>query len=142
MRLGAALHPAKVAEAAPGHKRLQRLINRGRGLVVTSDLEDRKGRMERGVWILKIKKGREEEYREAHKSVWADLVQASRSAGFRNHSVFLSGSTVIAYLEAESISDASARLRGEDVKHCWDIYMSKYLESTDSPFCEEVFHFD
>jgi L-rhamnose mutarotase len=98
--------------------------------------------VERRAWILKVKKGKGEEYVRAHDHVWSELVQAARAAGFRNHTVFFSGSTVVAYVEAEDMEAANARMKDAEVKRRWDLYMSDLLESTDSPSAEEIFHFD
>ncbi len=98
--------------------------------------------MQRQAWILKIKPGKEAEYREAHANVWPELIQASIEAGFRNHSVFVQGRTIIAYLEAEDVQAADAQLAGKDVLLKWNEAMSHLLEETETPPFEEVFHFD
>lgn len=98
--------------------------------------------MERRAWILTVREGKEDEYRRAHASVWPELIQAAREAGFKNHSCFILGRTVIAYIEADDIDAASKRVLNEDVKRRWDKAMSELLEETDSPAFEEVFHFD
>jgi L-rhamnose mutarotase len=98
--------------------------------------------MQRQAWILKIKEGKQEEYRRAHDSVWPALIQASRAAGFRNHSVFVLGSTIIAYLEADNIEAGNALLEGNEVVQKWNEAMSELLEATESPVFEEVFHHD
>ena len=98
--------------------------------------------MERRAWLLRVKEGKEEEYRRAHANVWPELIQAAQEAGFQNHSTFLLGRTVIAYIEAEDINAAGARMGKSDVKGRWDKAMSGLLEEPDSPSFEEVFHFD
>jgi L-rhamnose mutarotase len=98
--------------------------------------------MERQAWILKIKEGREEEYRRAHAHVWPELIQVSREAGFRNHSCFVQGRTIIVYLEAEDMQAANARLEGNEVQRRWNEAMSDLLESPESAAFDEVFHFD
>jgi L-rhamnose mutarotase len=42
--------------------------------------------------------------------VWPELIQAGQEAGFKNHLTFILGRTVIAYLEAEDIDAAGARM--------------------------------
>jgi len=98
--------------------------------------------MQRRALILMVKEGKEEEYRHAHANVWPELIQAAREAGLRNHSTFISGRTVIAYLEAEDVEEAFSRLLKKDVKRRWDKAMSELLEATDTPYFEEVFHSD
>ena len=98
--------------------------------------------MQRRAWLLTVKEGREEEYRYVHANVWPELIQAAREAGLRNHSTFISGRNVIAYLEAEDIEEAFSRLLSTDVKRRWDKAMSELLEAADTPSFEEVFHFE
>lgn len=98
--------------------------------------------MQRRAWLLRVKEGKEEEYRRAHAEVWPELVQAAREAGLQNHSTFISGRNVIAYLEAENPEEAFSRYLSKDVKRRWDQAMSELLEAPDTPSFEEVFHFD
>lgn len=98
--------------------------------------------MQRQAWILKIKAGKEEEYRAAHADVWPELIQASIEAGFRNHTVFVQGRIIIAYLEADDVEAADARLAGNATLLKWNEFMSHLLEETETPPFEEVFHFD
>lgn len=98
--------------------------------------------MQRRTWLLRVRKGKEVDYRRAHASVWPELIEAARQAGLRNHSCFLSGRNVIVYAEAEDIEATLERLLKSEVKQRWDRSMSSILEETDSPSYEEVFHFD
>ncbi|HZO99131.1 MAG TPA: L-rhamnose mutarotase [Terriglobales bacterium] len=98
--------------------------------------------MERKAWLLRVKEGKEEEYRRVHAAVWPELIEAARQAGLRNHSCFLEGRRVIAYVEADDIDAAFRKLLATDVKKQWDQAMSSILEETDSSSFEEVFHFD
>lgn len=98
--------------------------------------------MERRAWLLRVKEGKEEEYRRAHAAVWPELIEAARKAGLRNHSCFLESGNVIVYAEAENIEAAFEQLLKTDVKRRWDQSMSRILEETDSPSYQEVFHFD
>ena len=98
--------------------------------------------MQRRAWFLRVRKGKEEEYRRAHAAVWPELIAAAREAGLRNHSCFLSGRNVMVYAEAEDIDATLDHLLKAQVKKRWDHLMSSLLEETDSPPFEEVFHFD
>ncbi len=98
--------------------------------------------MQRRAWLLRVKEGKEEEYRCAHANVWPELIQEAQKAGFRNHSCFMLGRTVIAYIEADDLDAAGQRTVGSDVQRRWNQAMSELLEETDSPAFEEVFHFE
>jgi L-rhamnose mutarotase len=47
--------------------------------------------MQRRAWLLQVRKGKEDEYRRIHTTVWPELIEAARQAGLRNHSCFLEG---------------------------------------------------
>jgi L-rhamnose mutarotase len=98
--------------------------------------------MQRRAWLLRVREGKEEEYRRAHEAVWPELIEAARKAGLRNHSCFLAGRDVIVYAEAEDLESTFIQLLATDVKKRWDRVMSSILEGTDSPSFEELFHFD
>jgi L-rhamnose mutarotase len=98
--------------------------------------------MQRFAWILTVKEGKEQEYVQIHSRVWPELISASKEAGLRNHTTFVSGRTVIAYLEADDPQAAMSRLMKIDVKKRWDHMMSEILESSNTLDFKEVFHFD
>ncbi len=98
--------------------------------------------MQRRAWLLRVREGKEEEYRRIHRAVWPELIQAAKAAGLRNHSSFICGRNVIAYGEAEDLDATFARILETDVKKRWDQAMSSILEEPDSESFEEAFHFD
>ena len=44
--------------------------------------------MQRVAYLLRIREGREEQYVEAHRNVWPDLIDHLSAVGFRNYSIF------------------------------------------------------
>jgi L-rhamnose mutarotase len=98
--------------------------------------------MERRVWLLRVKEGKEEEYRHVHTAVWPEPIRVAKEAGLKNHSSFISGRNVVAYGQAEDIEATFVKILATDVKKRWDQMMSSILEETDSPPFEEAFHFD
>lgn len=98
--------------------------------------------MQRLAWILTVREGKEQEYVQIHAKVWPQLISAAREAGLRNHTTFVSGRTVIAYLEAADTQEALSRLMKTEVKKEWDQMMSEILESSNAFDFKEVFHFD
>jgi L-rhamnose mutarotase len=98
--------------------------------------------MQRRVWLLQIRRGKEEEYRRRHEAVWPTLIEAARKAGLKNHSCFLSAQQVVVYAEAENVEDTFRELAVSDVKKRWDSWMSEILEGDSGTNFDEVFHFD
>lgn len=99
--------------------------------------------MQRVLMTLAVKPEKRAEYREAHRHVWPELIQAARRAGLRNHSVFMRGNELVLYAEAESL-DGLAEYLASDIKRRWDVAMQPFFEPDDggSGAWEEVFHFD
>ena len=95
----------------------------------------------RAAFILTVREGKEAAYREAHQAVWPELIAAANRAGIRNHSCFMNGRTVVAYLEGDNIEKSSAQLANDPVKIRWNEYMEEFLEPGAIPL-EEVFHME
>ena len=70
-----------------------------------------------------------------------ELIAAANRAGIRNHSCFMNGRTVVAYLEGDNIEKSSAQLANDPVKIRWNEYMEEFLEPGAIPL-EEVFHME
>ena len=52
-----------------------------------------------------------DEYREVHRAVWPDLLEALRDAGWRNYSLFLrDDGLLIGYAEADDLAAAQERV--------------------------------
>ncbi len=99
--------------------------------------------MQRRVWLLQIRNGKEEEYRRRHEAVWPALIEAACEAGLKNHSCFVCNQQVIVYAEAEDIDGTFRELMAKDVKTKWDRWMSEILDDDNGgTMFEEVFHFD
>jgi L-rhamnose mutarotase len=89
-----------------------------------------------------------EEYREVHRAVWPELLQALRHAGWRNYSLFLrDDGTLVGYVEADDLDAAQARIAATAVNARWQTAMAE-LFSSDGPPDEawevlpEVFHLE
>ena len=57
--------------------------------------------MTRVAYMLRIREGMEEEYVEAHRNVWPDLIQHLQDVGFHNYSIFKRGLNLFVYVEVE-----------------------------------------
>ncbi len=97
--------------------------------------------MQRGAWLFHLKEGMEEEYRKAHARVWPELIEAAGTAGLKNHSVFVEGSIVFAYAEAENLNKTMAELNSTEVTRRWNEAMARFMEDPEGMPLQEVFHF-
>jgi len=85
--------------------------------------------MQRACFLLRVKKGRLQEYLKAHDPVWPEMLDAIRDAGIRNYSMFHSGDgLLVGYMEGDDI-EASLRKIGEtDVSRRWEEGMAPFFE--------------
>lgn len=104
--------------------------------------------MERVCFLLKVKAGKLAEYKERHTRVWPEMIEALRSAGWHNYSLFLrEDGLLVGYLETPSFSQARLRMKEQQINERWQNEMMPFFESfgggaaDDNMFqLEEVFH--
>jgi L-rhamnose mutarotase len=106
--------------------------------------------MERVCFLLQVKPDRLEEYKERHKAVWADMLQALRETGWRNYSLFLrQDGLLVGYLETPDLAKAVVGMAEREVNARWQAQMGEFFVNLgnrrpDEGFLrlEEVFHLD
>ncbi|MCD6291119.1 MAG: L-rhamnose mutarotase [Anaerolineae bacterium] len=106
--------------------------------------------MERVAFVLKVRADRIEEYKERHKHVWPEMLQALREAGWHNYTLFMRDDGLLfGYLETEDFDKALAAMAERDVNAKWQAEMAPFFEQLDGKRpdeglirLEEVFHLD
>ncbi len=106
--------------------------------------------MARVAWMMRLKPGGEEKYKEFHDNIWPELVENIRSSGVRNYSIFRRGLDLFAYLESEGDGPNPAGSEGrkvDPVTQRWWKELEPYMECEPdaSPKMwplDEVFHLD
>ncbi|GMU81886.1 MAG: L-rhamnose mutarotase [Planctomycetota bacterium] len=101
-------------------------------------------------FVLKVKPDRLAEYKERHRAVWPEMLDALRRTGWRNYSLFLrEDGLLFGYLETDDFAAALAGMAATDVNRRWQAEMAPFFESTagrpaDEALVrlEEVFHLD
>ena len=83
--------------------------------------------MERICFVLQVKKDRLEEYKERHRSVWPEMIDALRKTGWHNYSLFLRpDGLLVGYLETPDFERARAGMADlpstHDGKRRWLIF--------------------
>jgi L-rhamnose mutarotase len=104
--------------------------------------------MKRVCFLLKVKPERIAEYKERHRTVWPEMLEALRETGWRNYSLFLRPDGVlVGYLETEDFERARAEMARRDVNQRWQREMAAFFvpETAGLPDeqiepLEEVFH--
>jgi L-rhamnose mutarotase len=104
--------------------------------------------MQRVCFVLQVKPGRLDEYKERHRLVWPEMQAALRETGWGNYSLFLrDDGLLVGYLETEDFERARAAMGGRDVNSRWQREMGDFFVQADgaSPDkamrpLEEIFH--
>jgi L-rhamnose mutarotase len=106
--------------------------------------------VERVCFLLRVRPDRLPEYRQWHRAVWPEMLDALRDAGWRNYSLFLDDEgLLVGYLETEDFKAALRRMDEADVNARWQAEMAPFFElpggarpDTGLTRLEEVFHLD
>jgi L-rhamnose mutarotase len=81
--------------------------------------------MERICFTLRVRRDCIDAYRDRHASVWPEMREALREAGWTNYSIFLRPSGLaIGYVETPDFSESLERMDGLDVNRRWQAEMS------------------
>lgn len=103
--------------------------------------------MERVCFLLQVKRERLEEYKERHRAVWPDMLEALRETGWRNYSLFLRpDGLLVGYLETDDFAAAQRAMAETEVNGRWQAEMAEFFEvgRPDEGLIrlDEVFHLD
>lgn len=104
--------------------------------------------MERICFVLQVKPERLEEYRERHRRVWPEMVDALRETGWSNYSLFLrEDGLLVGYLETENFEQARSGMAAREVNERWQREMTDFFVQPDGKMPDramqplaEVFH--
>jgi L-rhamnose mutarotase len=104
--------------------------------------------MQRICFVLRVKPERLEEYKERHRAVWPEMLDALRETGWTNYSLFLrSDGLLVGYLETQDFDRARAEMAKREVNERWQREMAAFFVRTDGILpdraaepLEEVFH--
>lgn len=99
-------------------------------------------------FLLRVKAHRLEEYRERHRTVWPEMIEALRETGWHNYSLFLSpDGLLVGYLETLDFDAALAGMAAKEVNNRWQTQMAEFFEGGENAAAdeqmlplEEVFH--
>jgi L-rhamnose mutarotase len=94
---------------------------------------------ERVCFLLQLKPDRVQDYLAAHEVVWPEVLDALRSAGWRNYSLFIrrEDGLVVGYLETDDFASATARMANTDVNDRWQASMAQYFQADDGGHPDE-----
>lgn len=84
--------------------------------------------MDRYAWVLEVRPGYEEEYRRRHDEIWPEMVEALRSAGVRNYSIFRHGLTLFGYFETDDLRRTQEYLAASETNERWSEWMAPIMK--------------
>jgi L-rhamnose mutarotase len=82
---------------------------------------------QRSAFVLHVRPDKLDDYLEAHRNVWPEMLEALRGAGIRNYTIFRSGTDVFGYFEADDLEAAGAYLEAAPVSARWQDRMAAML---------------
>lgn len=99
-------------------------------------------------FTLRVKRDRLAEYKQRHRAVWPEMLEALRQAGWHNYSLYLrDDGLLIGYVETPDFDRALAAMAKTDVNRRWQQEMAEFFEGepglkADEQMkpLEEVFH--
>ena len=106
--------------------------------------------MQRVCFLLKVRSERLAEYRERHRGVWPEMLDALRRHGWRNYSLFLrEDGLLVGYCETPDFARAVAGMQDEEINRRWQREMAGFFEALSGGAAdvsmmplEEVFHLE
>lgn len=104
--------------------------------------------MERVCFTFDIYEGAEAEYKKRHDEIWPELVEAIKSSGFANYSLFRRGTQIVAYAEVSpDLPTALAKLGQFESNARWaEWFKDLIVNLTDAQgrlmMLQEVWHLD
>jgi L-rhamnose mutarotase len=101
---------------------------------------------QRSAFVLKVRPDKIDEYVEAHRNVWPEMLDALGRAGIRNYTIFRHGNEVFGYFESDDLEAAGRYMAAAEVNGRWQDAMAELLEERvpdggPAPL-EEVFRLD
>lgn len=101
---------------------------------------------QRSAFVLRVRPDKIDEYVEAHRKVWPEMLAALREAGVRNYTIFRRGNEVFGYFESDDLEAAAANMEAREVNARWQDTMAQLLEervpNAGPPTLEEIFRLD
>ncbi|HWQ15548.1 MAG TPA: L-rhamnose mutarotase [Roseiflexaceae bacterium] len=96
--------------------------------------------MERVCFLLKVRPERLEEYKERHRAVWPEMLQALRETGWHNYSLFLrDDGLLVGYFETPNLQAALDGMAAREVNARWQAEMAPFFEGLDGRRPDEGF---
>lgn len=84
--------------------------------------------MQRVATFMRVKPGREEQYRAEHRNIWPEVVDGITRFGIRNYSIFMQGRELYSYFEVEDLDKAMAMATADPDNQRWQTHMADFFD--------------
>jgi len=105
--------------------------------------------MKRVGFQFKVRQDRLAEYKEHHKNVWPEMLEALRETGWHNYTLFMrEDGLIFGYFETNiDLAEAQTKMAATDVNTRWQEFISEFMDANARPDetfveLEEYFHLD
>jgi L-rhamnose mutarotase len=106
--------------------------------------------MRRVCFLLRVRPDRLADYRERHRAVWPEMLDALRDSGWHNYSIFLRpDGLLVGYLETHDFDAAREAMARTGVNARWQAEMAPFFEGLEGSApdaamtpLDEIFHLD
>lgn len=85
----------------------------------------------KGIYF-RLKKGMQEEYIQAHQTIWPKMLEVLNEAGIRNYSIWNLDEKLFAYYELEDEDRTNQFLEESSIYEMWRQFMEKFIEIEES----------
>lgn len=79
-------------------------------------------------WVLGVRPGCEDEYKQRHDDLWPEMDAALRASGIRNYHIFRYGLTLFGYFETDDLQATIAYLKTDPVNAKWSESMAPIMQ--------------
>ena len=95
--------------------------------------------MQRICFLLQVKADRLDEYKQKHKSVWPEMLDALCKTGWHNYSLFLrDDGLLVGYFETPNFDKAVAGMQTKEVNERWQSMMAPFFDNIDGAADESL----
>jgi L-rhamnose mutarotase len=94
--------------------------------------------MQRIAFQLRIRPGKIEEYDEAHRDVWPELIQDLERAGASEYSIFRQDTQLFLYLRVPDWNRFVAAMNASEANHRWQKRMALLFEPGGNPMSDKA----
>lgn len=80
-------------------------------------------------FTMNLRPDRVDDYLDAHRTVWPEMLDALRETGWRNYSLFLrpEDGLIIGYVETENFDRARELMSQTEINTTWQSHMAEYF---------------